>query len=346
MFQNGLAEAFEAIGKDEEAIGIYYSQYLLDTIDVNPIISLANIFRKNKEFGSAIHYYQKAIAIDPTNFFYLKMIAYCFDQINMSNPAILYYSRAIQINPYDLNIYIILANISNTERQFGNAISICNEGLKVDSMNVQLKRILAYSYYLNHEFDLSIAGFNELLANSDSLFFNLKYRGLAYFENQEFPNAIKDLKAAYELEKNDAELTFYLGSAYGRNGEYNEGTRFLNISVALLAPPARNMSNIYSEFATIELAREKYTKSLEYLKQAYQSYANPIYSFRMAQLYDQYLNDKKLAINYYDGYLTMMKEQKSESGENVLTDSTQVVYKEYAQQRIKVLTEELFFENK
>ena len=48
VFQNSLAEVLEAIGKDEEAIDLYYSQYLNDTLDISPIISLANIFRKKK----------------------------------------------------------------------------------------------------------------------------------------------------------------------------------------------------------------------------------------------------------------------------------------------------------
>jgi len=342
-FQNGLAETYETIGKDEDAINIYYSQYLEDTMDISPIISLANIFRKNKEYGSAIHYYQKTIAIDPNNFYYFKLIAYCFNQINMSTPAIFYYDKAIAINPFDLNVYILLANILNSERQFSGAINVCNAGLKIDTLNVQLKKILAYSYYLNKEFDLSIKGFNELISNSDSLFFNFKYRGLAYFENKNMDSAIVDLKKAFELENSDPEVAFYLGSALGRTNEYNEGVRVLNISIALLAPPPKEMSNIYSELAGIELGGENYTKSLEYLKLAYQSQPNPLFSFKMAQLYDQFLSDKKLAINYYDGYLTMLRSENTLSEK---ADSTQKEYIDYASKRIKVLTEELFFEGK
>jgi len=342
-FQNGLAETYETIGKDEDAINIYYAQYLRDTNDVSSIINLANIFRKNKEFGSAIHYYQKAIVIDPNNFYYFKLIAYCFNQINMSTPAILYYAKAIEINAYDINVYIILANILNGERQFNGAINVCSSGLKIDSLNVQLKKILAYTYYLNKEFELSIKGFNELISHRDSLFFNFKYRGLAYFENKNLDSAIVDLKKAVELENSDPEVAFYLGSALGRINEYNEGIRFLNISISLLAPPPKEMSNIYSELAGIELNRENYTMSLDYLKRAYQSQPNPLYSFKMAQLYDQYLSDKKLAINYFDGYLTMIR---TENMTDAKADSTQKVYIEFATQRIKVLTEELFFEGK
>ncbi|MCK7534303.1 MAG: hypothetical protein MZV63_26455 [Marinilabiliales bacterium] len=69
---------------------------------------------------------------------------------------------------------------------------------------------------MNKEFDLSIRGFNELISNSDSLFFNFKYRGLAYFDNKNLDSAIIDLRKAFELENSDPEVAFYLGSALGR----------------------------------------------------------------------------------------------------------------------------------
>ncbi|MGE0090200.1 MAG: tetratricopeptide repeat protein [Bacteroidales bacterium] len=345
-FQNGLAETYESLGKDEEAIDIYYSQYLADTIDISPIINLANIFRKNREFGTAIHYYQKALEIDPNNYYYNKSIAFCFDQINMVTPAILYYQRAIEINPYDINVHIILANILNGERRFKEAIEVCKKGLEINPQEVQLKKLLAYTYYLNREFDLSIQGFNELLANSDSVFFNLKYRGLAFYESQLFDKAIIDLKEANAMNADDPEVAFYIGSALGRIGELAEGSYFLNLTIRMLAPPAKQMANIYSELSTIELKKENYMLSLDYLKMAYQAEPDPIYSFKMAQLYDQYLGDKKLAINYYDGYLTMMKERKTENMQDSVSNSNQSVYKEFALHRIKILTEELFFEEK
>lgn len=344
IFQNGLAETYETIGKDESAIDIYYSQYLLDTLKIAPIINLANIFRKNREFGSAIYYYQKALFIDPDNFFYNKSIAFCFHQINMITPAILYYTEAIRINPYDLNVYVNLANILNGERRFTSAIEVCKKGLEINNMDVQLKKVLAYTYYLNREFDLSIRGFDELLANHDSVFFNLKYRGLAYFENKSFENSIEDLKKANDMETQDPEVTFYLGSALGRIGDYKGGNYYMNLTKSILAPPAKEIANIYSELSSMELKKENYSGSLEYLKLAYQSQPDPLYSFRMAQLYDQFLGDKKLAINYYDGYITMIKEGKTESGQDLLLDSTQIIYKDYALQRINSLTEELFFE--
>ena len=347
-FENSLAEVYDFIGKDEEAIDIYYNQYLRDTFVLEPIVKLANIFRKKKEFTPAIHYYQKAIVSDPENFYYHKQLAYCYDKINIPIGAIYSYKTAIMLNPNDLSLYIQLANILNSERMFSETIKTCNQGLKIQIDNGQLYKLRSYAYYLNHEFDSSIVGFNKLIEQGDSTFFNFKYRGLAYFEKKEFVNSIMDLSEAYEINKNDAELTFYLGSAFGRSNQNWDGMVYLNRSLDLLSPSPNELSNIYSEMSLILKNQEKYDKALEYLKLAYKANATPLLSFKMAQLYDYFLENKKLAINYYDGYLAMANQpdtliaDSSVVIENAFTRDKKVI--ENAKERIRILKEELFFE--
>mgnify|MGYP000179608601 CR=1 FL=1 len=64
--------------------------------------------------------------------------------------------------------------------------------------------------------------------------------------------------------------------------------------------------------------------------------------------FDYYLDNKKLAINYYDGYLEMANEpdtllvDSSIVVENSFTRDERVI--ENAKERIKILKEELFFE--
>ena len=124
IIENALADSYDFIGKDEKAINIYYDQYLRDTLRLEPIVKLANIFRRKREFGSSIHYYQKANAIDPSNFYYYKQLAYCYDKINIPQGAIIAYNMAINLNPYDNSMYIQLANLLNTERDFNSSIEV------------------------------------------------------------------------------------------------------------------------------------------------------------------------------------------------------------------------------
>lgn len=345
VIENALAASYDYIGKDEDAINIYYNQYLRDTLALDPIVNLANIFRKKKEFGSAIYYYQKANAIDPTNFYYFKQLAYCYDKINVVDGAIFSYQIAIQLNPYDLSMYVQLANLLNTQRDFTSAIDICNNGLNNFKDNSQLLKLRSYAYYLGRNFDSSITGFNKLLELGDSSFFNLKFQGLAFFEKKEFEKTIHNLSLAKENDNKDPETFFYLGSAMGRSGNYKDGMFNLNKSLSLLEPSPKEVSNIFSEMAFIFQEEKKYELALEHLKAAYKYNSDPLLSFKMAQLYDV-LGNKKLAINYYDGFLIMVNppepdEIKIETDLPPTTDQAMI---DHAKTRIRILKEELFFE--
>lgn len=346
ILENALAEIFEIIGKNNEALDIYYKQYLRDTSKIEPIVSLANAYRITREYGSAIHYYQKASVIDPENFYYYKQQGFCISKINMPVPAIFAYRMALMLNPYDLNIYVQLANLQNSERYFIDAINTCNKGLINYPNENQLMKIKAYAHYLNRDFDSSIIEFNKILEFGDTSFFNLKYRGLAHFEKKEFKETILDLKIAFELNKEDAELCFFLGSALGRSDKNIEGMELLDKSVKILMPSPIELANIYSEMAYIYLNQQKYELSLEHLKLAYRNNATPLLSFKIAQLYDYYLKNKKLAIDCYEGYLTMVNVSDTTLEVNRLSNSfledPKVV--ENANERIRVLKEELFFE--
>lgn len=348
VIENSLASAYDFIGKDEEAIGIYYNQYLRDTTVLEPIINLANIFRRKKEYASAIHYYQKAVFLDVENFYYYKNLAYCFDKINITVGAIYNYQTAIMLNPYDESLYIQLANILNSERSFLDAIETCNSGLKINPESSQLLKIKSYAYYLNRDFDSSIVGFNKLIENGDSSLFSIKFRGLSYFEKKEFVKAIDDLQVTRTITDKDPEVCFYLGSALARTGFNDDGLDYLNRSLRLISPSKVELSNLYSEMAYVFQNQEKYDLSLDYLKLAYKNNPSPLLSFKMAQLYDYNLKDKELALNYYMAYATLSSPADSlllkEGSRNskYIVDSAIL---ENANYRIRILKEELFFES-
>ncbi|MFP4025136.1 MAG: tetratricopeptide repeat protein [Thiohalospira sp.] len=345
LIENSLAKLYDFIGQNEKAINIYYDQYLRDTTRLEPIESLADILRRNGEYSSAIHYYQKGIAIDGTNFNYFKQLGFCLKQINLKQPAIYSYQNALKLNPYDLSAYKQLANLQNAEKFFSRALETCNKGLKIYPDDIQLKKLLAYSHYLNKNFDSSIVIFNDIISLGDTTFFSYKYLGFSYFELQEFNKAVDILLQAAELVNNDEKVYFYLGSAYGRSGNHEKGIENLNRALKIMEPPAKELSTIYAEFAEIYTGMGKYNLAIEHLKLAYSYNPKPILSFKLGQLYDLYLKDKKLALTYYDGYLTLINRNDSIGEE---TEKESNIYQKdlikYIGKRVQVLKEELFFE--
>ena len=97
----------------------------------------------------------------------------------------------------------------------------------------------------------------------------MKYQGLSYFEKREFDKAINNLTYAKEINAQDPETYFYLGSALGRTGEGMLGLKYLNKSQQLLEPSPKELSNIFSEIAYIYQEKKDYQLALEHLRLAY-----------------------------------------------------------------------------
>lgn len=345
LIENSLARIFDFTGQKEKAINIYFDQYLRDTTRIEPIENLAEIFQRKGEYSPAIHYYQKAIAINNTNFNYFKQLGYCLKQINLNQPAIYGYQNALRLNPYDLDTYKRLANLQNTEKFFDQAVNTCQKGLKYYPEDIMLKKLLGYSHYLNKDLDTAITLFNEIIALGDTSFFNLRYLGLSYFEMEEFEKAADILLQSTKIVNDDPEVYFILGSAYGRSGKHEKGIDNLNRALKILEPPAKELSTIYEEFAGIYTDMGKYNVSIKHLKLAYRYDPKPILSFKMAQLYDLHIKDKKLAIIYYDGYLTLTNRNDSIGTElEKESDAYQKNLIKYIEKRTQALKEELFFE--
>jgi tetratricopeptide (TPR) repeat protein len=164
----------------------------------------------------------------------------------------------------------------------------------------------------------------------------------------QFVNSINELGKASELDKNDAEVCFYLGSALGRSGNGKDGIYYLNESINLLSPLPKDLYNIHSEMANIYLNQGEYDLSLKYLKLAYKNKAIPILSFKMGQLYDYHLDDKKMAIDCYEAYIALANVPDSaelEQGDSDKSFFADPKVLENSEQRIRILKEELFFED-
>ncbi|MFO7830315.1 MAG: hypothetical protein R6V23_16975, partial [Bacteroidales bacterium] len=72
--------------------------------------------------------------------------------------------------------------------------------------------------------------------------------------------------------------------------------------------------------------------------------SKPLLSFKMGQLYDLYLQNKKLALTYYDGYLTMMNDSNDQNANPDSIAAYDLSIKEYVEERVRILKEALFFE--
>jgi tetratricopeptide (TPR) repeat protein len=228
------------------------------------------------------------------------------------------------------------------KKDYANGLVLANEGLAIDSLNIELRKHRAYLFYLTEQYDQALEDFNQVMVAGDSSKFTCKYYGLCFFEEKSFWDARKHLLMAYEKDTLDAETTFFLGLSYRWSQEEEEGVKYLNKTLELLQPDPRQMSRIYIELAGVyqvlhqfDMTIESYNKVLEY-----SDHKDLIY-FRLGQVYEENLHNKKLAIEYYQKYIDLRT-----ADHQLYNSSTETMEPllDQVQSRINRLKEELFFE--
>lgn len=330
-------------GNWKSAVQIYQKQLLRDGLHSQYAGELAKVYLSQKMYGQALELYDTLVAVDSMNYFFLKQAGYCNQKTGKPNRAIELYRKALNVNPQDMKLYSNLGNIYIKKRSFEEAIRISNEGLIQDSTDIGLRKIKAYAYYLNTDFELSISEFTRVLEMKDSSFFTKKYLGLAFYENQLYDTASHWLIEAFIHNSNDPELTFFAGSSLIRSGEPYRGISFMFTTLNLLNPPNKELADIYNEIAEAYIVKEQYENAVKYLRMAYKKDTRAIFSFKLGNIYDRYLHDKEMAINYYEGYLEIRAAEGDDKYDNTAS-WTNMSLPQIASKRIKVLKENMFFE--
>lgn len=333
---------YTALGRYNEAIKTYEIILDKDSSMIKSRALLANLYYVQDKHSESIIQYEYLALRDSTNYFYYKQLGRCYQELGDTDLALANFIKAFKINPYDLGIVSRMINLYLRKKDFINGLLLANKGLTMDSMNVELRKQRAYLYYLTEQYNLAIQDFHQAMAAGDSSQFTCKYLGLCLYEEKNFFDAREHLRIAYAKDTFDAETTFFLGLSYRWSQEEELGVEYLNKTLKLLKPDPRQMSRIYIELAGVyqvlhqfDMTIESYTKALEYTDN------KDLIYFRLGQVYEENLDNKKMAIEYYQKYLD------NKTADHLLYDSSSQTMEpmlDQVQRRINRLREELFFE--
>ncbi|MEC7488968.1 MAG: tetratricopeptide repeat protein [Pseudomonadota bacterium] len=209
-----VADSFEALGRDEDAIKILQSLVAEGVTRPGPLVSLGDLLRSNKKFVEAIDAYSRALnvvgTIDQRHWTILYSRGIALERSRQWKLAEKDFQRALELNPeqpYVLN-YLGYSwvdqgiNLARARKMIERAVKLRpNDGYIVDSL------------------------------------------GWLLFRLQDFEGAVGNLERAVELRPQDPIINDHLGDAYWRVGRYVEA-RFQWRRVLLLKPDPGQVSVI------------------------------------------------------------------------------------------------------
>jgi tetratricopeptide (TPR) repeat protein len=337
-----MGRALVKLGRIQETIEIY--EAITNEFPSNDqyLAELANLYSIRNEYASSLAIYRGLLKRDSLNYYYAKQAGMNHLDLNQLDSAIYYYEYAFSLNQKDVFLAHRLGNLHFRKQDLPKAIHRVSTGLFYDSSNLDLLKLRGYLYL---HFGLNGQAITDLekarLQDSLSAFTN-KYLGMSYHEEKMFDQARITLMEAFRLDSLDAETAFYLGNACRWSKFEEEAVNYFKKSIELRQPDPDKLKDVYLQLAELLKVLHRFDEVFEAYGMALECDPadNTIY-FKIGQVYDRNLNQKKNAIEYYEKYLSGgSTDQQLFNAE----ESTSVALDRHVRERINRLKEDLFFE--
>ena len=113
-----------------------------------------------KNYREAIHYINKALKIDDSNYFFLKIYSKAHKEMGLLEESCMGYSKLYYNNNYDIKICLEWVEVLLKLKDFSKGIEVLSE--------------LISKYPNNSKFQYFLAGFYMMISNNDEASFFLK----------------------------------------------------------------------------------------------------------------------------------------------------------------------------
>lgn len=322
-----IAYCNQQSGRYPDALIFYNKVLTLDSLNTNALSSIGSIYERTSNYRQAERYYRQLIQIDTSNAYYYKRNAYVAQRLNKVLQSVIYFLRAHELNEADIetidqlsNLYLALNDLESAELMIGRGRNIDpnNVGLLYNQARLEQKR-------KNHE---SVAvSIEKAMAQGDTSDYYQMMLGVAYIHLDSVEQAIEHLEAIVDRGKDSEYTHHYLGLAYRSKEEHEKSIEHFEKAIELGI--SEKMGDFQADLASVLIEQNNYRSAIAHYREALKYKPAAEHLFHLARACDQYYKDKKIAMKYYEQYLS--------------TDDKK--FRNYTEQRIKQLKEFIHFSN-
>jgi tetratricopeptide (TPR) repeat protein len=317
------ADLLTEIGNPFKAITFYQRASRYSPDDFNLQYKVGRAFMNTENFAKAYDVFMMIRVKDSTNVVYNKQLGIAALRTGKIDQAIDLFESVLETNPTDFSSYQYLVTLYATKKEAVHVVRTSDRALFFfpDNSSVLLRE--ANSLNAIKEYVEAKPLYENYLSKNDSVFEVLKSYGLClYFlkDNQKSRNV---LEQSFFINPNDPIVIFYLGLVCKKLVDLPASVEYLNMAIS---DGRLGITEMYHCLGQVYGLQREFTKSIEAFKEAYQ--CNPEKKeilVEIANTYEEFNPDKKLALNYYTQYL-------NEAGDSALNAK-------YAQERISKIKE-------
>ncbi|MFC2111961.1 tetratricopeptide repeat protein [Bacteroidota bacterium] len=342
-YRVAMGQMLAKLGRSRNAIQVYEGLRADSLAEDQHLAELASLYSLRKDYKRSLQIYQYLLSKDSLNYYYLKQAGRSYSDLNQVDSALACFEAAFKLNPADVFLTHQIANIYLKKKDLENAIFSIQKGFVYDTSNLDLLKLRGYIWLLAAEYQMSVWDLERARVQDSNSVFIMKYLGLSYYEIKEFNAARETLLKAHQLDSLDAEICFFLAGACRWSKHEEEGIYWYKKSIELQQPDPQEIKNAHLQLAELYKVLHHFNEALESYDAALeQDPSDNVIYFKIGQLYDRNLNQKKTAIEYYEKYLI-----KGRTDQQLFdaSEGSSSPLEQHVKDRINTLKEELFFEN-
>ena len=341
-----IADCHEALGDIGLASEKYVELIRNDRSNLYIVNCFARMLLNNRLYSDAIKWCQLLVDSVPDNSVFRKNLGGCFTQLAMDEYALPHLNRAWQLNSMDLSVLTSLTNVWLRLRMPESGIETVEEAINLHRQSPVPFRCHGNLLFAIENYGGASAAYQTAYNLGDTSLLVARQLGFSYYAANNFRESIPYLMIYYKSDTTNSEASYYLGHSMTLWTMKEEGIRYLEKSLLLLAPDSVKTGTVYASIGKATTDIKNYEKGIESYNSALTySPGNPDYILGLAKVYDINRNLKE-ALKYYEIYDQHQSEmiRKLAESANIGVDKFQLsINHRYAQSRIRKIKEDLFF---
>jgi tetratricopeptide (TPR) repeat protein len=332
-----LIQANFRTGQTAKALEVSRSLSDLAKDDVRVHFSLGVLLAAEKQYGSAVHEFELADALQPGTFEILHNLGQAHLRNNNQAKAEAILPRALamqpdsadtlyllgklyadqrkyvqamemlvrarQLAPQNTDYIFLLSRLSMLQSYFEDAIQLLEEGVKIAPQRPDLHAALGESYFMAGKVDKAIQEF-QTLVRLDPSAGAYNFMGLCYRHMGRFEEAKKYFQEGLKLDAKFAPSLFNLGFIENKQGNLERAEKFLE--EALRADP--NYDDALYELASVKMTQKKFEEALPLLQRCVKVTTKPAQVYYKLAVTERALRQTKAAERDLKIFETLSKE--------------------------------------
>ena len=262
-----LGEKLLQQNEGQKAIACYRRAINIKPESIEAYWRLGEIAVAKGDSKTANAYYQRALKIAPNRVQNYILVAETLTQQGNWSAAKAYYQKALTLEPNNAEIYALLGEVQIKLQRYEDAVKTLQQAIGHNPQLWRAYHLLGDALSQQKLWQKAVGTYEKaILFNSDSYSQTHYCLGLAHFELEQYPEAVKALNKSIELDNSFSWSYYHLGSALCMLEQWSEAAEALAKSIELNPNfdwAYHKLGNAKAEIKDWDGAVNAYKKALE-----------------------------------------------------------------------------------